>query len=209
MVPAYDECNYLQSTGNAKFIGRQRIGGMLHRLRLVPLHAPKIPGTDHRWDLYLWRLYTVTTIQSCPYWNTKGCSYEGSKRPHRVSQMISVTRDKPSRTANTSTRNIEKYFNDTAETFPEGTPPQAQTSTNPTQPCALRATPLNHQRLTKSNTPVLIPVSLQNPITISSEGEQLTSKGSQPTSEGVHPPKQTTSETWYAQPRKKINISYT
>ena len=50
---------------------------------------------------------------------------------------------------------------------------------------------------------------LQNQIKNISEGEQHTSEGDQPTSEGVHPPKQTSAETWYSQPRKKINIRHT
>ena len=104
---------------------------------------------------------------------------------------------------------LTKSFNDTSEKFPEGTPPQAQTSTNPTQLCELRSKPCNHQQLTLSNKPGLILVPLQNQIKKTSEGEQLTSEGAQPTPEGVHPPKKTTTETWYAQTRKKINIRQT
>ena len=69
-----------------------------------------------------------------------------------------------------SLETLTKQFNDTAETFPEGTPPQSQTSTNPTQPRALRATPRNHEQLTGSNTPGLISTPLLNLITKTYEG---------------------------------------
>ena len=86
---------------------------------------------------------------------------------------------------------LTKKFNDTTDTLPEGTPPQDQTSTNPTQPRALRDTPRKHQRFAQSNTPGIIPAPIQSPITTTSRGEKFTSKGSQPISEGLHPPKQT------------------
>ena len=101
------------------------------------------------------------------------------------------------------------FFKDTAETFTEKILPKAQTSTNPTQPRALRATPRNHQRLTRANTQGLIPTPLQNYITKTYKGEKRTPEGTQPTSEGVNPPKQTASETWYSHPRKRINIRQT
>ena len=91
----------------------------------------------------------------------------------------------------------------------ERTMPQAQKSTNPTQLCALRATPRNHQHLTQDNTPGLIQTPLQEQVTKTSEGEQRISEDDQPTSEGLQSPKQTAAETWYSQPRKKRNIRQT
>ena len=60
---------------------------------------------------------------------------------------------------------LTKIFRDATEKFPEETPTQAQTSTNPMQTHALHATPRNHQRVTRSNTPGIIYSHLQNPTT--------------------------------------------
>ena len=101
---------------------------------------------------------------------------------------------------------LAMFFKDTADTFPEGTHPQSQTPTKPTQPHTLRAMPCNHQQLTQANTPGLIPSPLLNQTTKTYDGEHIIADGAQQTSEGVKPPKQTEAETWYYQPRKKRNI---
>ena len=70
---------------------------------------------------------------------------------------------------------LTKQFKNIAETFPEGTLTQSQTSTNPAQLCALRATPSKHQQLIRSNTPGIIPAPLQNQIIKTYEAEHRTS----------------------------------
>ena len=60
---------------------------------------------------------------------------------------------------------LTKIFSNTTEKFPEETLPQAQTSTNPTQPNALRDAKRNHQQVKRSNNPGIISAPLQNPMT--------------------------------------------
>ena len=182
MGPACNMVKYFQFPRNPKFIGVQIIRGMVDMHRLGPLQVPKIPGTNHRWVPCLWTVQTVPTKQSYLYWNTKGCRHEGTERPHRCSKSIAVQRDKPSGKSHTSTSNIDKKINNTAETSPEETTTKSQTSTNPMQPSVLCDTPWIHQWLTRSNSPGIILAPLQNPITKTSEGEQLTYEGTRPNS---------------------------
>ena len=57
-----------------------------------------------------------------------------------------------------SLKTLTKIFSGITEKLPEDTPPQAQISTNPTQPNAFRTATRNHQQFTRSNTPGIISV---------------------------------------------------
>ena len=93
MGSACNKCNHLLSPINTKYMGGQSIICMLHRPRLGQLQVPKIPGTDHRWDLCLCPVQTIHTTQSCLYWNTKVRIHEDSYRPHQGSKSITVPRE--------------------------------------------------------------------------------------------------------------------
>ena len=55
-------------------------------------------------------------------------------------------------------KTLTKIFSGITDKLPEDTPPQAQISTNPTQPNAFRTATRNHQQFTRSNTPGIISV---------------------------------------------------
>ena len=158
MGPSYDEGNYLQSPGTLEFMGHPSIICVVRRPHLGPLQVPKfqVPTTC---GLRVSGQYKMYPQHSCvPIEAPRDTDTRVVKDPiEAVKKLQDQETNHPTRHTQ-SLKTLTKIFSGITEKLPEDTPPQAQISTNPTQPNAFRTATRNHQQFTRSNTPGIISV---------------------------------------------------
>ena len=137
MVPTCDKGKYLQFPGNPKFIGDRAleewyIGPAWGHYRCLKLQAPTTYGICVSNQYKLYPQHSRVPIEKQRDAATRVAKY--------LIDKVKILQDQETTHRGPHTQALEtltKKFNDTTETFPEGTPPQSQTSTNQTQPCEL------------------------------------------------------------------------